>query len=710
MNPRRNPRLNLCLAICTRDDAAALVPLLAEARNSRLFDEILLVDDASDPPIAEKISLRGLRLIRHDLPRGIGAARNAAITATRCTHLMFIDSDDKLLPELRALLADLARAGPFDLCLFRHIDSSSATGGQPGQSAPDEGLWQAAGHTVGSLRPAESAALPLLARSTNYPWNKIYNVDFLRRAQIRCPETAVHEDMALHWLSLARALRVLVSDRACIWHQIGAGPGESPRLTQRRDGVRLQLFPAMQMVAEGLRGAAWRAAFLDYALTLTDWAEGRIHPGLRPRFQHSAHDWFSQTLAEWEKSSGPKPAGEKPDGEKTAWGNATPFEADARLTARLSSPPAVIGQARIRIALCGPHAMRSPFGYASLRPLWQDHIELVAEPEAADLVICTHPQDARQLPEGDSGTTLALFSEEPFWDSLFSPDPLAETVLIAGRALHQVNHHRSPIFAFDRLPYFLLTDHRFAAAYGHRFARNARLAAGDWQAAFAARKWRAAFMAERRIESFHDLAFPEGGILGLCAWRSRLAASMPGAMPLGPSWQGGVARLDLPDWHMDKLMRLDGRALMISAIENTHQPAYVSEKIFDAFACGGVPLYVAEDSHSLHRLDLPPEAWINLHGLDSGEAALRLKGWMPSPGMAMDYAAAQSRLAALFGDIRIWQAERQRLSRSLLAEVERLVQSGPARTLGAAAAPAKADPSPRRGRRKPQPLPEPHLG
>lgn len=346
----------------------------------------------------------------------------------------------------------------------------------------------------------------------------------------------------------------------------------------------------------------------------------------------------------------------------------------------LAAPPS--GGAPLRIACEGPHARRTPFAYPALAPLWQDRIALTADPAKADLILWAHPMDlATARPEAlrEAGRKpLALVSEEPFWDTIFSPDPLTSAITLpGGLRLHQVNHHRSAIFDFDVIPYFLLTDHRFAPAYAHRFARNAALGPEDWRAAFARRPLRTVFMAERRPEAFHDVAFPEGDILGLCAWRTRLAeACSRGVERLGASWQGGPSRFDIDNWHLEKLVQLDGRARMISALENTHQPTYLSEKLFDAFACGAVPLAMASPGHRLHGLGLPEGAWINLWGLDSRQAAARVDA-AEEPEFAA-YAAAQQSLARLFGAPRIWLAERARLRATLWAEMARLADLGPA--------------------------------
>ena len=353
--------------------------------------------------------------------------------------------------------------------------------------------------------------------------------------------------------------------------------------------------------------------------------------------------------------------------------------------------PALTGRAPIRVLVTGRHAHRTPFAYPALAPLWEGAVALTEAPEAADLLIYAHPLDpgAMTAPLAErvarQPLPVALLSEEPFWDSLFSPDPLAHAISLPAAGLgtlrlHQVNHHRSPIYDFDRIPYYLLTDPRYIARYRGLFARNAALSPQDWRAAFAARPVQAAFMAERRPERFHDLEIPAGDLIGLCAWRTRLAeAYATGPVErLGASWQGGETRFALADWHADKLARLDGRTRILSGIENTHQPTYLSEKIFDAFACGARPLYVASAGHRLHDLGLPEGAWINLWGHDSDAAAAAIDAAPWDQAFFARYAQAQSLLAALFGDERAVAAERSRLGHAIVAQTRRLMDLGPA--------------------------------
>ena len=353
--------------------------------------------------------------------------------------------------------------------------------------------------------------------------------------------------------------------------------------------------------------------------------------------------------------------------------------------------PAITRAAPLRIASLGPHAHRSPFGHAALAPLWEGAVTLTDDPGTADLILFAHPQDPAHLPVPlpSRRIPVALLSEEPFWDTLFSPDPLARRIFLpAGRvgdiALHQVTHHRSPIFAFDQIPYDLLTEPGHLATYARLFARNAARSPADWQSAFAARRVQAAFMATRRPESFHDLQLAAGDITGLCAWRTRLAQDYQTGKVwrLGEGWHRGWKRAPprrlQPDWHRAKIARLDGQARIISGIENTHQPSYLTEKLFDAFACGARPLYFASPGHRLHDLGLPAAAWINLWGLDSASAAHAIDAALWDMDVCAAYAQAQTQLARMFTTPTLIAAERARLGQALLGEVRRLADLGPA--------------------------------
>lgn len=465
-----------------------------------------------------------------------------------------------------------------------------------------------------------------------------------------------HGDLALVWRLLGRADRPLVTERPLGHRPHPPDPG--PDL----------FLAAADLAATGPVARIWCATHLPRWLTgLTPGGRGAILTAAAGQKQSLQANIETDHIDLFQRG-------------------------DTRgLAAHLPRPPGApqrAGRARLRIYLAGRHAARGlmPFAWPALVPLWADHAERVDSPAGADLILWAHPQDPAADDTALSGRAVqALFSEEPFWDTIFGPDALARRIRVPGPRgasvdLHQVNHHRSAVFAFDRIPYFLLTRPLYAERYAALFARNARLTPADWGAAFAARPAAPVFMAERRPEAFHDIHRPEGDLIGLCAWRTRLAEALPRARRIGASWGTGASRFTLTDWHQDKLDLLDGKARVLSAVENTHQPDYISEKLFDAFACGARPLYLASPGHRLHDLGLPEDSWVNLWGLTSAAAADVVAG-LDAPArwdaaFLAAYAEAQARLAALWTDPAVIAAERARLGRALVAELRRLADFG----------------------------------
>lgn len=330
----------------------------------------------------------------------------------------------------------------------------------------------------------------------------------------------------------------------------------------------------------------------------------------------------------------------------------------------------------VKVHVTGDYGHRQPLAYGPLRRLVADRITLVEEARGADLLIVAHPKDlaahgGRLCAATGAGQRLVLLSEEPFWDTIWGEDPFTrdQVHMTPDGPLPYVwlNHLTSRIFDFDRIPYFLLTDPRFVYRYHNRLTRNAGLGAAHWRAVFG-RPGPVTFMAEARQDPKFDRALAGRDVFGLSSWRSRVALACTGDVRrLGRGWQGDLRRQALDDWHLDKLRQLEGRTRILSGIENTHLDSYVTEKLFDAYAVGAVPLYVAGTGHRVRRM-LPEGAWLNLYGLSPEAAAGAIADLRPD---AAAYAEAQARLAARFTSEAL-TAERIRLREALLAELEGL--------------------------------------
>lgn len=293
--------MTLALVIPVRNDQQNLDRLLAQARSMVLFDQVVVVDDASDTPVTVTGDTIGPRLcpitvLRRETPGGAGAARNAGLTLVQTDHMIFFDSDDLFTPEFAALWHDL-RGQDFDFCLMRYQDSERGFFGGLGQNPYDESCWNRAALGQDLLREVTAPALWALAEAGNFPWNKIYRTGFLRANDIRCTETMVHNDIELHWRSFLAAKRVLVSPRICAQHIVRPG---ADRLTNVSGAARLQMFTAFDRVVtalwQGHETPAAQQAFVRFASGLMAWGRQIIAPDLRPAFQSATRQFLRATL------------------------------------------------------------------------------------------------------------------------------------------------------------------------------------------------------------------------------------------------------------------------------------------------------------------------------------------------------------------------------------------------------------------------------
>ena len=347
----------------------------------------------------------------------------------------------------------------------------------------------------------------------------------------------------------------------------------------------------------------------------------------------------------------------------------------------------------LRVHLLGPRGQRCPLAYAPLQAAMAGRIDLVAEPDQAELLVTGWSRDFQdqgallgRLWAAGHRPRLVVLSEEPLWDSLWSGGPGGRDRWLEqdGRryGYRVLNHVTSAVFAFAHLPWFVLSE-------AHYTARQARLIAGfaaltprallaHWRAA----PLQAAFIAERRPGADYAAAHPLEAVWGLSRYRSRVAELTPGAavLRLGQGWPDPdlppapdrptpPRRQTLPDWHLDKLARLHGRVRVVAAYENTLQRDYISEKPFDAFASGALAAVAAPPDHRLLTL-VPPEAVLNTCADPPALAAARIAAWRPDLAQAVAWREAAWGLVHRLGDLRALRDERQRLLEAVLAELQ----------------------------------------
>ncbi|MBZ4023560.1 hypothetical protein CKO11_13945 [Rhodobacter sp. TJ_12] len=341
----------------------------------------------------------------------------------------------------------------------------------------------------------------------------------------------------------------------------------------------------------------------------------------------------------------------------------------------------------MRLFIMGRHAHRTPFAYRTYRALFGRNFDYVDHPEQADVIlfgyvlnIDENADELAALLEKKPDLRLVVVSEEPLWDTTNSGDFTKRHNIrkTGGHSFRYsvINHHTSDVYEFSRFPYFLTTDNEYFLRYSRIFAQNAALSADAHLQAWKAAKIRYAFFAENRdLVKKYSVSHPGIETYGLSVYRTDIAKGMPdkGTMRVGQGWGAKVTRQALPDWHLDKIATLRGKSFVISAIENTSQRNYISEKIFDAFACRGLPLFWAPPSHRIHEF-CPADSFINLHGLEPQEAIDRITGLTPGKAAAAAHAEAQDTLRARFRYMDDYIAERAGFAGRISAELNAIVQ------------------------------------
>ena len=154
-----SPRPQATVVIPTRDRPELLERAVRSALAQTVRDiEVIVVDDGSVEPVSIGRRDGRLRVIRHDQPRGVSAARNAGLRAARGRWVTFTDDDDELLPnmvevsleavERSTLPPPVSVLSGVEICDHRgrvvevNLPTTVARDRPPYREAPDDGFSQ----------------------------------------------------------------------------------------------------------------------------------------------------------------------------------------------------------------------------------------------------------------------------------------------------------------------------------------------------------------------------------------------------------------------------------------------------------------------------------------------------------------------------------------------------------------------------------------
>ncbi len=292
------------------------------------------------------------------------------------------------------------------------------------------------------------------------------------------------------------------------------------------------------------------------------------------------------------------------------------------------------------IFLLGSHSKRTPFAYPRYRRLFESYFRYTDSLEEADIIILgyistfeSEKDRILHVASINPGISICVCSEEPLWettglhirkDADREESTRATSVYKIGtqelRFLY-VSHNNALRCLEPLLPYYITTDDRFYIRYNNCYTRNylslSRRKLIDLWHRESIRQITFVFE-KRNNRQKYDFSCAKGSIRGLSYYRSVLASALydmerDKVCVMGQGWNDkSEARQRLLDWHLDKLIHCDQKSAFMSAIENTMHPFYMTEKLFDAYACQSIPIYVAPPRHCVNSI-VPSQSFVNLY-------------------------------------------------------------------------------------------------
>lgn len=250
------PRPLVTVIVPGRDVAAFAAEALASLRAQTLARwRAILVDDgsldATGDVFADAASADPrFRVLRHDSPRGLGAARNTALDEVDTPFVAFLDADDVMTEgALERLVGALTTSGS-DVAVgaYVRLRPDGHGGYAPGTVQP----WVRAA-TAPARTGTTLAAHPEVSGNI-VAWSKLSRVELWRRHALRFPEGKLYEDQIVtqRLYTHARAIDT-IPDVVVHWRERADGTS----ITQRTDSLAV-----LSDYLEALRGGV---AVLDAA-------------------------------------------------------------------------------------------------------------------------------------------------------------------------------------------------------------------------------------------------------------------------------------------------------------------------------------------------------------------------------------------------------------------------------------------------------------
>lgn len=193
--------------------------------------ELIAVDDCSPDAcgsIIDEVAARDRRVLAVHLPRnvGLGPARNAGLARASGDYVIFLDSDDTLVPgALRAIADRLKETDAPDVLVYDYA-RTYWTGEVVRNKFADRLTEQGAATFQLSDRPGLLKLLMVV-------WNKAYKREFIEREGLTFPP-GYYEDTPWTYPSLLAASSIATLDRVCVHYRQRRQGGNILATTSRK--------------------------------------------------------------------------------------------------------------------------------------------------------------------------------------------------------------------------------------------------------------------------------------------------------------------------------------------------------------------------------------------------------------------------------------------------------------------------------------------
>jgi len=216
------PLLTVAVAMYNSHDVIRNALESVFSQGSKDIEVVVVNDGSSDDSlaIAQSINTRGIptQFVSHPSNQGLGPARNTAITHARGDYIVFLDSDDELLPGSLEAIASVAKSSTADLLLVGSVERKR---GKDKNMNSAELLTTVAS----SPEPWKLEEHPELFFWPPSTWAKVYRREFLLSKNIEFPP-GYHQDIPSTVAALLEAQSIGAVDHPCYLY-IRRGEGSS---------------------------------------------------------------------------------------------------------------------------------------------------------------------------------------------------------------------------------------------------------------------------------------------------------------------------------------------------------------------------------------------------------------------------------------------------------------------------------------------------